>query len=271
MVQLFCVGTPQPFAVVCSRCYDRNEDSEKRGDTGMECSPITILVVDDEQRLRDLLRGYLEHEGFRVLTAADGLTALDLARQYAPEVVVLDLMLPNLDGLEVCRRLRTFSDAYVIMLTAKAEEIDRIVGLEVGADDYVTKPFSPRELIARVRAMLRRPRHGPAEAPPDIPPPQRFGALLIDYARHEVTLDGALVPLTTLEFALLITLAAHPGRVFTRNQLLEHVWGENYFGDDHVVDVHIANLRKKLGDDPAAPHYIATVRGAGYRFAIKTG
>jgi DNA-binding response OmpR family regulator len=237
----------------------------------MHVPSTTILVVEDEERLRDLVRGYLEHEGFAVLTAADGLIALDLARQHAPDVVVLDLMLPGLDGLEVCRRLRTFSDAYVIMLTAKAEEIDRIVGLEVGADDYLTKPFSPRELIARVRAMLRRPRHGRAEAPPDVPAPQRFGSLLIDHARHEVTLDAAVVPLTTLEFALLTTLAAHPRRVFTRDQLLERVWGADYFGDDHVVDVHIANLRKKLGDDPAAPRYIETVRGAGYRFATKAG
>lgn len=235
----------------------------------MVTSPITILVVDDEQRLRDLVRGYLEREGFTVLTAADGPSALDLARQHAPAVVVLDLMLPGLDGLEVCRRLRTFSDAYVVMLTAKAEEIDRIIGLEVGADDYLTKPFSPRELVARVRAMLRRPRHGAAEAPPDAPPPQRFGPLRIDHARHEVTLDGTVVALTSLEFGLLTALAAHPGRVFTRAQLLERVWGVNYFGDDHVVDVHIAKLRKKLGDDPAAPQYIETVRGAGYRFAGK--
>ena len=237
----------------------------------MASSLITILVVDDEQRLRDLVRGYLEHEGFAVVAAADGLTALDLVRQHAPAVVILDLMLPGLDGLEVCRRLRTFSDAYVIMLTAKAEEVDRIVGLEVGADDYLTKPFSPRELIARVRAMLRRPRPGTAQAPPDVPPPQRFGSLLIDHARHEITLDAAVVPLTTLEYALLTTLAAYPGHVFTRGQLLEHVWSADYFGDDHVVDVHIANLRKKLGDDPSAPAYIETVRGAGYRFAGRAG
>jgi len=234
-------------------------------------SSITILVVEDEQRLRDLVCGYLEREGFMTLPAADGFTALDLARQHMPDLVVLDLMLPGLDGLEVCRRLRTFSDAYVIMLTAKAEEIDRIVGLEVGADDYLTKPFSPRELIARVRAMLRRPRYGTAEAPPDVPPAQRFGDLAIDHGRHEVTLADAIVPLTSLEFSLLTALAAHPGRVFTRDQLLERVWGTDYFGDDHVVDVHIANLRKKLGDDPAAPHYIETVRGAGYRFAGKAG
>ncbi|MEO7911903.1 MAG: response regulator transcription factor [Roseiflexaceae bacterium] len=237
----------------------------------MSISPNTILVVDDEQRLRDLIRGYLEREGFTVLTAADGLTALDLVRQHGPDVVVLDLMLPGLDGLEVCRRLRTFSDAYVIMLTAKAEEIDRIVGLEVGADDYLTKPFSPRELIARVRAMLRRPRHSRATAVPDVPPSQRFGDLLIDHGRREVTLAGRALPLTTLEFALLTTLAAHPGLVFTRAQLLERVWDTDYFGDDHVVDVHIANVRKKLNEDPAAPRYIETVRGAGYRFAGRPG
>jgi DNA-binding response OmpR family regulator len=237
----------------------------------MDTTAINILVVDDEQRLRDLVRDYLAREGFTVLTAADGLTALDLARQHAPDVVVLDLMLPGLDGLEVCRRLRSFSDAYVIMLTAKAEEIDRIVGLEVGADDYLTKPFSPRELIARVRAMLRRPRAGSASAMPDTPPPQRFGDLVIDHGRHEVILVGTVVPLTTLEYALLTALAAHPGRVFTRDQLLERVWGSDYFGDDHVVDVHIANLRKKLGDDPSMPRYIETVRGAGYRFAGKAG
>jgi two-component system, OmpR family, alkaline phosphatase synthesis response regulator PhoP len=233
----------------------------------MRVPTITILVVEDEQRLRDLVCGYLEREGYTVLAAADGLTALDLARLHAPDLVVLDLMLPGLDGLEVCRRLRAFSDAYVIIVTAKAEEIDRIVGLEVGADDYLTKPFSPRELIARVRAMLRRPRRGGAAMLPDVPPPQRFGELVIDHERHEVTIAGTVVLLTSLEFALLTTLAGHPGRVFTRDQLLERVWGVDYFGDDHVVDVHIANLRKKLGDDPAAPRYIETVRGAGYRFA----
>jgi DNA-binding response OmpR family regulator len=234
-----------------------------------ETTTSTVLVVDDEQRLRDLVRGYLEHEGFTVLAAADGQVALQLVRQHAPEVVVLDLMLPGLDGLEVCRRLRSFSDAYVIMLTAKAEEIDRIVGLEVGADDYVTKPFSPRELIARVRAVLRRPRRGTSTTATTSPLPRRFGDLTIDQERHEVALLGQPIGMTALEYALLTTLAAHPGRVFTRDQLLEQVWGTDYFGDDHVVDVHIANLRKKLGDEPSAPAYIETVRGAGYRFAGK--
>lgn len=230
----------------------------------MIAQPTTVLVVEDEERLRTLVGGYLEREGFRVLTAGDGHTAVDVARQHAPAVVVLDLMLPGLDGLEVCRRLRTFSDAYVIMLTAKAEEIDRIIGLEVGADDYVTKPFSPRELIARVRAMLRRPRQGGVSSEEDVV--QRFGDLVIDQARREVTVAGTSLSLTPLEFNLLTALAAHPGRVFTRLQLLEQVWGPNYFGDDHVVDVHIANLRKKLGHASTAPHYIETVRGVGYRF-----
>lgn len=226
----------------------------------------TVLIVDDEERLRDLVRSYLQREGFVVLAADNGQTALDLVRAEQPDVVVLDLMLPGLDGLETCRRLRAFSDTYVIMLTARAEEIDRVIGLEVGADDYLTKPFSPRELLARVRAMLRRPRRSQHAAPPDVPPPQQFGDLRIDHGRREVTLADQVVPLTMLEFNLLAALASHPGLVFTRTQLLERVWDENYFGDDHVVDVHIANLRKKLDDDPTDPRYIKTVRGVGYRF-----
>lgn len=237
----------------------------------MTSLPTKVLVVDDEQHLRDLLQNYLTREGFEVLHAADGLTALDLARQHKPDVIVLDLMLPQLAGLEVCRRLRTFSDAYVLMLTAKTEEVDRIVGLEVGADDYLTKPFSPRELAARIKAMLRRPRHAGTPAYPDVPPTQNFGDLRIDYARREVSEASEVIALTALEFTLLTTLASHPGRVFTRTQLLERVWGAEYFGDDHVVDVHVANLRKKLKDDPASPHYphyIQTIRGVGYRFEV---
>lgn len=226
----------------------------------------TALVVDDEMRLRDLVRDYLMREGFRVVTAADGLTAVEAAQEHQPDVVVLDLMLPGIDGLEVCRRLRTFSDAYVIMLTARAEEVDRIVGLEVGADDYLTKPFSPRELVARVRAMLRRPRGGTGVEAADAIEPRRFGELTLDEPRHRVTVGDAPVALTPLEFNLLTTLAAYPGRVYTRDQLLEQVWGADYFGDDHVVDVHIGNLRKKLSDDAAAPRYVETVRGVGYRF-----
>lgn len=228
-------------------------------------TPATILIVEDETRLRDLVRGYLVQDGFRVLLAGDGISALEVAQREQPDLLILDLMLPGIDGLEVCRRLRTFSDAYVLMLTARAEEIDRVVGLEVGADDYLTKPFSPRELMARVRAMLRRPRRSAAQ-PPSLPPPLQFGALTIDVTRHEATLAGVPLPLTNLEYDLLSTLAAHPGRAFTRAQLLDRVWGGDYFGDDHVVDVHIANLRKKLADDPMRPQFIITVRGVGYRF-----
>lgn len=226
----------------------------------------TVLVVDDELNLVELVRGYLEREGFSVLTAGDGPAALDAARARKPELVVLDLMLPGLDGIEVCRRLRQFSDAYVLMLTARTEEVDKIVGLSVGADDYLTKPFSPRELVARVKAMLRRPRTSASAASEAEPPaPRRFDEVVIDEARHEVTRRGDVLPLTAREFALLRTLAAQPGRVYTRGQLLEHVWGDAYY-DAHVVDVHVGNLRKKLEDDPAHPRYVETVRGVGYRF-----
>jgi two-component system, OmpR family, alkaline phosphatase synthesis response regulator PhoP len=230
-----------------------------------------ILVVDDESSLVELVRSYLEREQYEVLTAGDGRTALDLARTAQPDLVVLDVMLPILDGLEVCRQLRQFSDAYVIMLTARAEEIDKILGLTVGADDYLTKPFSPRELVARIKALLRRPRqtattlHTSSEPIDETPAPQHWDDLAIDEAQHEVTLHGQPVELTAREFALLLALAQHPGRVFTRAQLLERVWGDAYY-DDHVVDVHIGNLRKKLEADPAHPQYLETVRGVGYRF-----
>ena len=229
----------------------------------------SVLVVDDEPNLVELLRGYLEREGYTVQTAADGAAALDLARSDPPDLIILDVMLPGMDGLEVCRRLRQFSDAYVLMLTAKVEEVDKIVGLAIGADDYVTKPFSPRELVARVKALLRRPRSA-VDVPDDTPPVRRFGDLLLDEGRHEVTKHGEAISLTAREFALLLALAGQPQRVFTRVQLLERVWGEAYY-DDHVVDVHVANLRKRLEDDPARPRYIETVRGVGYRFGIRPG
>ena len=230
-----------------------------------------ILVVDDEETLVELVRSYLEREQYEVLTAADGRVALELARSAQPDLVVLDVMLPGLDGIEVCRQLRQFSDAYVIMLTARTEEIDKILGLTVGADDYLTKPFSPRELVARVKALLRRPRQAagaPASnlaTPRDLPAPLHWDELTIDEAQHEVTLHGQSVELTAREFALLLALAQHPGRVFTRAQLLERVWGDAYY-DEHVVDVHVGNLRKKLEADLARPQYIETVRGVGYRF-----
>jgi two-component system, OmpR family, alkaline phosphatase synthesis response regulator PhoP len=228
----------------------------------------SVLIVDDESNLVDLVRSYLEREGFRVRTASDGPAALEAAHLEQPEVVILDVMLPGMDGIEVCRRLRQFSDAYVLMLTARVEELDKIVGLAVGADDYVTKPFSPRELVARVKALLRRPHSGTGA--PDTPPTRRFADLLLDEGRHEVTRRGEPVALTAREFALLQTLAGQPERVFTRAQLLERVWGDEYY-DDHVVDVHVANLRKRLEDDPGHPRYIETVRGVGYRFGVRPG
>jgi len=229
--------------------------------------PTTILVVDDEANLVELVRDYLRREGYQVMVAGDGPTALALARAQQPDLVVLDVLLPGLDGIEVCRRLRAFSDAYVLMLTARAEEIDTLIGLAVGADDYVTKPFSPRELVARIKALLRRPRTD-ARLDPAPPPVRRFGDLLLDEGRHEVSRQGTVVPLTAREFQLLTIMAAHPGRVFTRDQLLERVWGDAYY-DDHVVDVHVGNLRKKIEDDPAHPSFVETVRGVGYRFAAQ--
>lgn len=232
----------------------------------MKDRAITILVVDDEKSIVDLVANYLTREGYQVHRAYDGQTALDIARRESPDLVVLDLMLPEVEGLEVCRRLRQFSDAYVLMLTARTEEVDRVVGLSVGADDYVIKPFSPREIVARVKAMLRRPRPlvGGSSAP-EVPAPLQLDDLVIDFAAHEVSRDSETIPLTPLEFQILVTLAEHPGMVYTRGQLLERVWGGDFYGDDHVVDVHLSNLRKKLEPDPDRPTYIETVRGVGYR------
>ena len=229
---------------------------------------VRVLVVEDEENLLTLLRNYLEREGFEVYEALDGREALEVAQRADPDVVVLDWMLPGLDGMEVLRELRRFSEAYVIMLTARADAVDRIVGLSTGADDYLVKPFSPGELVARVRAMLRRPRGGASSARDSVEEytPLSFGELTVDPARREVRLLGEEVSLTALEFELLAALASRPGFVFSRSRLLERVWGENYFGSDHVVDVHVANLRKKLKDDPSEPRYVETVRGVGYRF-----
>jgi DNA-binding response OmpR family regulator len=218
---------------------------------------VRILIVDDEQPIIDLVRGYLEREGWSVTSAPDGDTALQRVAADRPDVVVLDLMLPGLDGMEVCRRLRTFSDAYVIMLTARSEEVDKLVGLAIGADDYLTKPFSPRELVARIRAMLRRPRQpiSPASATP---------GLEVDPARRQVRAAGREIALTRTEFDILALLARAPGVVVDRPTLLASVWGPGY-DDDHLVDVHVANLRRKLGDDSEQPMYVETVRGVGYR------
>jgi DNA-binding response OmpR family regulator len=226
-----------------------------------------VLVVEDEENLVSLLRKYLGREGFEVHETLGGREALEVARRVHPDVVILDWMLPGLDGMEVLRELRRFSEAYVIMLTARADEVDRIVGLSTGADDYLVKPFSPGELVARVRAMLRRPRGGASSARDSVEEdaPLSFGELTVDPARREVRLLGEEVSLTALEFELLAALASRPGFVFSRRRLLERVWGENYFGSDHVVDVHVAKLRKKLKDDPSEPRYVQTVRGVGYR------
>lgn len=230
---------------------------------------VRALVIEDEKNLADLLRGYLEREGFEVHQASDGEEGLEAAQQVEPDVVVLDWMLPGLDGMEVLRELRRCSEAYVIMLTARTEEVDRIVGLSAGADDYLTKPFSPGELVARIRAMLRRPRGGNGgEASALGEKPLVLGKLGIDSNRRRVRFGVAEVPLTALEFDLLLALASRPGFVFGRRRLLERVWGGDYFGDDHVIDVHIANLRKKLdaAEKGAGGRYIHTVRGVGYKF-----
>ncbi len=224
---------------------------------------MRALVVDDEPSLVTVVAGYLTREGYAVDTAVDGEAALAAARANPPDIVVLDLMLPGIDGIEVCRQLRTFTDAYVIMLTARAEEVDKLIGLSVGADDYLTKPFSPRELVARVKVMLRRPRTtAPAGPQADI---RRFGALTVDPQSREVHLDGVPVELTRTEFDLLDALTARPRLAFTRAQLIEHVWGGSWVGDEHLVDIHIGHIRRKLGDDPADPRYVRTVRGVGYR------
>jgi len=236
---------------------------------GQPPTRVRALVVEDEPPLARLVASYLEREGFEVTIAGDGERAVDLAKAFQPEVVVLDLMLPRMDGIEACRRIRAFSDAYVVMLTARSEEVDKLVGLGVGADDYLTKPFSPRELVARIRAMLRRPRTGQPSGPAATPP-RRFGELEIDPAARELRLGGHLVELTRLEFDLLDALSEHLRVVLSRCQLLERGWGPDWVGDDHVVDVHIANLRRKLGDDPSAPRYVRTVRGVGYRMGEGT-
>ena len=229
---------------------------------------MRALIVDDEAPLADVVASYLERERFEVHLAYDGRRALDLAREVDPDIVVLDVGLPGLDGLEVCRQLRVFSDAYVVMLTARDTEVDTVVGLSVGADDYVTKPFSPRELVARAQAMLRRPRR-PTDAVLNLDrrtdSVRRFGALQINVASREVHLDVDPIMLTRTEFDVLSALSAHPGNVLSRRQILRSIWGDSWVGSDNIVDVHVGHLRRKLGDDPAEPSYIVTVRGVGYR------
>ena len=228
-----------------------------------------ILVVDDEPASRDLLRAYLEADGFEVTTVDTGADALHRTLQVSPppDLVLLDIGLPDLDGVEVLRTLRRDSDVYVILVTARAEEVDRIVGLSVGADDYVTKPFSPRELVARVKTVLRRARSSDGHAvTAGADPVLAFVGLTIDEGRREIVRDGRPVSLSALEFDLLRALARSPGRVFSRAQLLEEVWGYDFYGDERVVDVHVRSIRQALGDDAGDPTLIATVRGVGYKF-----
>jgi DNA-binding response OmpR family regulator len=226
-----------------------------------------ILIVDDESSIRNLVRSYLEANEFDVLEAENGADAIKLVREHNPDLVVLDVGMPVLDGIEALREIRTFSDTYVVMLTARAEEVDKVIGLSVGADDYLTKPFSPRELIARIKAVLRRQRGTTPTAEEDR---LVFSDLTIDIGRREVNVGDTVAELTTLEFDLLAALASQPARVFSRRQLIEAIWGWDYFGDERVVDVHIRKLRKALGDEAGEPRIIGTVRGVGYKFIPET-
>ncbi len=231
----------------------------------MDPRKLSALVVDDEPSLVRVVEGYLIQDGFDVRTAGDGETAIALARKSEPDLVVLDLGLPGMDGVEVCRQLRTFSRCYILMLTARADEVDMLIGLGVGADDYVTKPFSPRELMARIQVLLRRPRAGSIEEADE--EQRTFGDLVIDVPAHEVRVGSSVVPLTRMEYDLLDALSSRPRMVFSRQQLLDAVWDETsgVASDEHLVDIHVGNLRRKLGDDPRTARYVVTIRGVGYR------
>ncbi|BCJ49564.1 putative sensory transduction protein [Actinoplanes sp. NBRC 14428] len=221
------------------------------------------LVVEDSPEFMLLCQHLLEKEGFDVVVATDGRGAVEQAQKERPDLAILDLGLPDVDGIEVCRQIRQFTDAYIVMVTGRTDELDKIVGLSVGADDYVTKPFSPRELAARIQAMRRRPRSSAAGQGTTI---REYGGLRIDPDVREVTLDGQVLELTKIEFGILDLLSSAPRRTFTRGQLLEDVWGDNWYGDDHIIDVHVGNLRKKLGESASSPRHIRTLRGVGYRF-----
>ena len=225
--------------------------------------PATILVVDDEQSILNIVTAYLRAEGYTVHTASDGPGGLKAARALRPDLLILDIMLPGMDGIELLTQLRRESDVYVIMLTAKSEETDKVIGLSVGADDYLTKPFSARELVARVKAALRR--YGQSGGLPENEV-LAFRRLRIDVGARRVWKDDEPVDLTAIEFDLLHALAEHRGRVLSREQLLERVWGQDFYGEDRVVDVHLGHVRKKIEADPANPEIIVTVRGVGYRF-----
>lgn len=230
----------------------------------------TILVVDDEATIREVVRRYLEHDGFAVREAANGEAALAAVQRQPPDLIVLDLMLPGIDGLSLTRRLRRDGhDVPIIMLTARGQTSDRILGLDQGADDYVVKPFSPQEIVSRVRAVLRRTAEPGLDAAAPAPPLQ-IGRLHLDPAARRVTVDGGPVTLAAREFDLLWFLASHPGQVFSRDQLLDHVWGYDFYGDPSTVTVHIRRLREKIEADPASPQTLVTVWGAGYRFQGET-
>lgn len=220
-----------------------------------------VLVVDDERALAGMIANYLTRAGHEVRVVHTGTEAVPAAREWAPDVVVLDLGLPGLDGVEVCRQIRTFSDCLVLMVTARDGETDTLIGLSVGADDYMSKPFSVRELVARVGVLLRRPRTSASTPAASL----RLGGLQVDPHAREVLLDGSPVPLTRTEFDLLATLLAQPRRAFDRRALIDAIWGADWVGDEHLVDTHVAHVRRKLGDDPSHPRFIETVRGIGYR------
>ncbi len=222
---------------------------------------LKVLVVDDEVPLTGVVGSYLEREGFDVAVAHTGPDAVARARADSPVLIVLDIMLPGFDGIEACRQIRQFSDAYIIMLTARDEEMDKVLGLSMGADDYLVKPFSPRELIARVRAMLRRPRAAPDNDTTEL---YTIGTLTMDAQGRTLTLDGNEIELTRTEFDLLAAMMAQPRSVLTRRKLIDAVWGPGWYGDEHVVDVHIGHVREKIGDAAAEPRFIRTVRGVGY-------
>ncbi|MBI4310311.1 MAG: response regulator transcription factor [Chloroflexi bacterium] len=229
-------------------------------------SAPTVLVVEDDENLLQALRYSLSKEGYLVKTAQDGEQGLELSLSARPDLVVLDVMLPRMDGFEVCRLVRKESDVPILMLTARDEEIDRVVGLELGADDYVAKPFSMRELLARVKAMLRRSRMSSDSQARETTKLLRAGNLEIDLTGHTVSHQGRLLELRPREFDLLALLVSHPGRAFTREQMLQQLWGYDYIGDTRTVDVHIRWLREKLEEDPSHPRRIVTIRGVGYRF-----
>lgn len=235
------------------------------GNTGRmtDTAPAKALIIDDERPLAGIVASYLRQAQFQTAEAYAGPDGVRLAEELDPEVVILDLGLPGMDGVEVCRQIRTFSDCYIIMLTARVDEMDKVIGLSVGADDYITKPFSPRELVARVQAMLRRPRR--RTHPPAAHAAREVGLLRIDAGGRDAWLGDEPVILTRTEFDILDALSANPNLALSRRQIIDEVWGPGWVGDEHVVDVHVANLRKKLDDPPAEPRYILTVRGVGYR------